>query len=114
MDIIEIAKVCHGVNRGLCIALGDFSQRSWADAPEWQRESAISGVEAVKGGLDQPAASHSNWVVEKRGAGWVYGEVKDEEAKTHPCMVSFTALPIEQQLKDHLFVTTAKVLLDGQ
>ena len=113
MEIEEIARTCHEVNRGLCLALGDFSQKLWEDAPEWQRESAINGVKSVQDGNDLPGESHRSWADEKVAAGWVYGEVKDEDAKTHPCLVPFEDLPPEQQLKDHLFVTTAKVLLDA-
>jgi hypothetical protein len=40
---------------------------------------------------------------EKLDAGWVYGEVKDAEKKTHPCLVPFSELPPFQQQKDSLF-----------
>jgi hypothetical protein len=40
---------------------------------------------------------------EKVDNGWVFGEVKDAEAKTHPCIVPFEQLPVEQQAKDYLF-----------
>lgn len=114
MDIETIARICHEVNRGLCEALGDDSQNHWEEAAEWQQMSAISGVHQVKAGLSAPYMSHKAWMAEKLDAGWVYGEVKDEDAKTHPCLVPFEDLPVEQQLKDHLFVTTAKVLLNGE
>ena len=41
----HIARVCHEVNRAYCEALGDTSQPAWEDAPEWQRKSAMKGVE---------------------------------------------------------------------
>lgn len=44
MSPFEIARVCHEVNRAYCAALGDLSQPPWADAPEWQRKSALNGV----------------------------------------------------------------------
>lgn len=111
MKIERIAEICHEVNRGLCEALGDDSQTKWALAPEWQRMSAINGVEAVANDGPDPQMSHSGWMAEKQADGWVYGAFKSEAAKTHPCMVPFEDLPPEQQLKDHLFTTTAKVLL---
>jgi hypothetical protein len=42
--------------------------------------------------------------------GWVYGETKDPVAKTHPCLVAYNDLPIEQQVKDHLFRAVVKAL----
>lgn len=110
MEVERIAEICHEVNRGLCEALGDTSQVRWSEAPGWQRDSAISGVRSVQGGNDLPSNSHENWTREKLTDGWVLGDVKDPEAKTHPCLVPFEELPIEQQLKDHLFVTIARLL----
>jgi hypothetical protein len=100
----RIAKVCHEANRGLCAAFGDHSQTSWEDAPEWQRESAVSGVTHILSDPDAPpSASHDNWLAEKQRDGWVYGPVKNSETKEHPCMVPYEDLPQFQQAKDHVF-----------
>lgn len=103
-DIERIARMCHAANRNWCRECGDFSQPRWHEAPEWQRKSAIDGV---KFHLDNPdanaSATHDNWVAEKLREGWAYGEMKDADAKTHPCMVPFDQLPPEQQAKDRLF-----------
>ena len=40
---------------------------------------------------------------DKVDAGWVYGEEKDEEKKTHPCLMRFEQLSEFQQKKDKLF-----------
>ena len=100
----QIAKVAHEANRAYCQSLGDYTQPEWQDAPEWQKDSAIQGVQFHIDNPDAlPSASHINWLKQKQKDGWVYGEVKDPEKKTHPCMVAFEALPIEQQSKDYLF-----------
>ena len=102
--IEEIAKVTHEVNRAYCAAIGDHSQVAWEDAPDWQKESAIKGVEAVLNGeANSPEEQHQCWAAQKIADGWVWGEVKDAEAKTHPCLVPYDQLPPEQQVKDHLF-----------
>lgn len=108
-----IARTCHEVNRVWCEFNGDSSQKPWELAPDWQKESAIKGVQFV---LENPdagdAASHESWSREKRAAGWAYGLVKDEEAKTHPCLVPFADLPPEQQFKDRLFRTVVLALAE--
>jgi hypothetical protein len=48
-------------------------------------------------------AQHNAWLEEKVNDGWVYGEIKDAEAKTHPCIVPFEQLPEFQKKKDALF-----------
>lgn len=100
----RIARVAHEINAAYCRALGDDSQPSWDDAPEWQKESAINGVQAHLANPDMtPEQSHENWLREKYDTGWKYGEVKDPEAKTHPCIQSYDKLPAEQRAKDHIF-----------
>lgn len=91
--------------------LGDFSQADWESAPDWQRLSAIAGAEFHHLYPDaSDAATHNSWLSQKEADGWVYGPVKDPEAKTHPCMVQFDDLPIQQQLKDALFKTICNTL----
>ncbi|MFG1709216.1 RyR domain-containing protein [Nonomuraea sp. M3C6] len=98
-----IARVCHEANRVLQIAAGDPAPSPhWADAPAWQRESAIKGVEAALSGAT-PQELHESWCEVKRAGGWTYGPVKDEAAKTHPCLVPYGDLPDAERVKDHLF-----------
>ena len=104
MTVEQIAQVAHEINRAYCIAFNDQSQLPWEEAPEWQKTSAINGVNFHLANPDAgPEASHNSWLKEKQEAGWVHGPVKDVEAKTHPCFVPFEALPLEQQAKDYLF-----------
>jgi len=104
MTVEQIAQVAHEINRAYCIAFNDQSQLPWEEAPEWQKTSAINGVNFHLANPDAgPEASHNSWLKEKQEAGWVHGPVKDAEAKTHPCFVPFEALPLEQQAKDYLF-----------
>jgi len=109
----NIAQVCHETNRAYCQVLGDFSQPSWADAALWQKDSAIHGVEAVLANPSQtPRQSHEGWLAEKQATGWVYGSQKDPWAKTHPCVVPYDVLPLEQRVKDRLFVAVVRALVD--
>jgi len=112
MDMIsfdQIAKTCHNVNKAYCESMGDDSQPTWGDAPDWQKESAVNGVKFHMENPDAgPAASHENWYAEKEADGWKYGEVKDPEKKEHPCFVAYDELPKEQQLKDSLFIAVVK------
>jgi len=88
MNVESIAKVCHEANRAYCQSIGDMSQPAWEDAPEWQRASAIKGVEFARDNPSAPpSASHDSWLEEKRATGWKFGPVKDPEKKEHPCFV---------------------------
>lgn len=104
MTVPQIAQVCHEINRSFCIAMDDFSQLPWDEAPEWQKESAINGVEFhLANPSASAAASHDSWLTEKLENGWKLGHVKDANEKTHPCILPFSQLPKEQQAKDYLF-----------
>jgi len=107
----EIAAVCHEANKSWCMLNGDFSQKSWHEAEQWQRESAINGVMFR---LNNPEAKHDSqhnaWMADKVKDGWVFGSEKDAEKKTHPCIVPFEQLPLFQQKKDALFCAIVDAL----
>ena len=112
--MIKISQVCHEANRAYCQTIGDNSQLPWSEAPQWQRDSALKGVELHLSGDHGPQASHDSWRKEKIETGWVYGEVKDPEKKTHPCMVDFDQLPKEQQIKDFIFLAVVRAFKDAK
>ena len=104
LNEIDIARVCHEVNRAYCKALGDESQLPWDNAPEWQKSSAINCVRFILANDSAPpSASHDSWLKEKVSQGWKYGPVKDPEKKEHPCCVPYDELPVEQKAKDYIF-----------
>lgn len=104
MNIPQIARVAHEINRAYCFAIGDNSQNAWESAPEWQRKSATDGVQFhINNPNSPPSASHDNWLKAKADDGWSYGPVKDSEKKEHPCFVPYDQLPVEQRAKDFLF-----------
>jgi len=109
--IILIAMMCHAANKAWCDANDQPGQKSWEEADEWQRESAIKGVEFR---LANPLASkdgqHNAWMEDKIANGWVYGEVKDAEAKTHPCIVPYDQLPEVDRKKDDIFCAIVDAL----
>ena len=104
MTPVQIAQVAHEVNRAYCASIGDDSQPAWADAPDWQRQSALAGVEMHLANPDAtPEQSHESWLAVKLADGWAYGPVKNAELKQHPCFMPYAGLPPEQKSKDYLF-----------
>jgi hypothetical protein len=111
MDIVLLAAAAaHMANRAYCIAIGDDSQPVWEEAPEWQKKSAIIGVEGVING-NTPEQSHESWLAVKQADGWKYGAVKDPDKKEHPCFVPYAALPPAQRVKDDIYVATVRSIL---
>lgn len=105
LTIENIARVCHEANRAYCLTIGDDSQPSWDEAPDWQRTSAVNGVLFIRENpAAEPSASHESWLREKEATGWKYGPVKDAVKKEHPCYVPYDELPETQRRKDALFV----------
>lgn len=102
--ILYIAIACHEANKAFCALHDDHTQKHWEEAAEWQQESAIKGVTFAIANPDAgDSAQHDAWMADKIANGWVYGEVKDADKKTHPCIVPFDQLPEFQQKKDKLF-----------
>ena len=106
----EIARVCHEANRALQIIQADPAPSpEWDDAPEWQRASAVEGVEKALAG-ETPEQLHQSWCDFKAADGWTYGETKDADQKSHPCLVPYSELPADQRIKDDLFQAIVRSL----
>lgn len=109
-DVEAIARVCHEANRAWQQATGDpVVSPPWDEAPESQRESARGGVQEALRGAD-PEQLHLAWCAQRWADGWVFGPVKDERRRTHPCLVPYAELPAEQRAKDGLFLAIVGVL----
>ncbi len=102
--ITAIAVVCHQATKAWCELNGDTSIKNWNEAHDWQRDGCIAGVkfrlENPDSGID---ASHNAWMAGKEADGWSYGEIKDADKKTHPCMVPYGQLPEYQRKNDAVF-----------
>lgn len=105
-----IAQVCHEVNRALQVIEGDPAvSPHWYKAPESQRKSAVEGVREAQAGAT-PEQLHEKWYTYKESFGWVHGPKKDEDNKTHPCLVPYADLPENQKQKDAVFSAIVKAL----
>lgn len=112
LTVEQIAAVCHEMSRHYCLLLGDDSIRPWKEADEWQRQSSITGVESILSDPEKTAEQlHHEWKSYKINDGWKYGETKDPVLKTHPCIVAYEDLPIEQRIKDELFISVVLSLM---
>lgn len=111
-NIERAAATAHEANRLYCISIGDNSHPHWEEAPDWQKKSAIIGAEMVfaNPGIT-PEESHESWSRVKIAEGWVHGETKDPQEKTHPCLVPYADLPEEQRHKDYLFGSVVRAVL---
>lgn len=117
-DIERIARACHEINSAYCRAIGDSSHKPWDELPESLKASTIIGVvHKLMNPEVTPEESHLMWLKTKVDEGYVYGIVKDHDLKTHPCVLPYSALPLSDRVKDHLFIavvkTFAKEVIDG-
>lgn len=118
--IEQTAKVCHEANRAYCETLGDNSQPSWDNAPDWQKDSAREGVKfhfahfEKLGTVGSPGASHLKWLEQKQAEGWKYGPSKDSAKKEHPCFVPYGELPLDQRRKDYIFAAICKAFAESE
>lgn len=108
MERTQLARAAHEMNRAYCAAMGDLpeaaSQIEWDDAPQAHRDSLLAVVDMHLANPDAtPEQAHDSWLAAKTADGWVHGDVKDVDAKVHPCMLPYWKLPNDQRVKDYLF-----------
>jgi hypothetical protein len=111
-SIATAAIASHEANRIYCRSIGDDSQPTWENAPDWQRKSAFAGVKAIAENPNTtPEQSHEGWLAQKAADGWKYGPVKDPDKKEHPCFVPYDQLPPGQRIKDAMFGAVVRAVL---
>lgn len=94
-----IASVAHSVQCGIDYAFGLPELHQWGLMGEVYKNQMKASVRAVLVHDKSPKSLHDSWVKRLTQEGWVRGEVKDAEKKTHPLLVPFDELPIEWKLR---------------
>ena len=114
----------------------DPETRRWEALPEETREANRAQVDdivskaaligcAITGSSDADAAfafadaeiellarqEHDRWMAERSGAGWVFGDPRDDEAKRHPDLIPFEDHSEEDKEKDREAVRRIPELL---
>lgn len=113
MKIALLASLAHGMNVAYCASIGDHSHMPWEETPEELKKSLEYGVKLHLENPDTtPEQSHESWLKQKEVDGWIYGEEKNLEKKTHPCILPYDQLPAEQKTKDSLFKAVVTLLKD--
>lgn len=55
---------------------------------------------------------HETWAKTRISQGWTYGEQRDDEKKTHPCLVPYEELPEEEKEYDrNTAISTLKFIM---
>lgn len=109
--VYGIAKVCHQANQAFRSVLGQDPGPDWTQCSDEQQHTTMVGVEAMLSDERiSPADLHQSWLDDMTQKGWVFGKVKDSQAKTHPCMVTYDELPPYERYKDKLFANIVKAL----
>ena len=115
MNYKDVARLVHTVVREYNVlhkVPGD--NYSWYDMdPEYRKSIATAVRREMANPAKTPAASHEKWLKEREDGGWVYGPVKDQAKKEHPCMVPYDDLPEVQKFKDTIFAGMVSLLKDG-
>lgn len=47
-------------------------------------------------------STHDHWAEQRFSEGWTYGQVQDQQAKTHPDLVAYAELPESEKEYDRL------------
>ena len=55
---------------------------------------------------------HEVWAQGRIEQGWTYGEERNDEKKTHPCLIPYEQLPeIEKEYDRHTAISTLKLVI---
>lgn len=80
--------------------------------PQPMDTSYVQLPEELCGVIEQIAKNvHEVWAKNRLEQGWVYGEVRNDELKQHPCLIPYEELPeVEKAYDRDTAVGTLKVI----
>jgi hypothetical protein len=81
----------------------------WREEPFQRQFLKVIKTQCGPGRQTNAADLHADWVQAYLDMGWVYGEVHNPEAKTHPDMVPYDDLGQLEQDKDAVFVALCEI-----
>ena len=106
--IIVIARAVHEAIRAYQAALGEEEAPPFSEAG-WMRDGTVEAVEfALRN--PTPGAQHEAWVASRLREGWVHGPKKSAADKTHPSLVPFDHLSLDEQRKDTILIAVVQSL----
>ena len=111
IEIDMAARAAHEVNRSWNNMISSYVDPSWEELSEQAKQTSRNAVIGIVTNDFNAEGTHTAWVAEKKSQGWTFGEVKDSEKKTHPCLVAWGDLPIEFRVKDELWVDTVRAFV---
>ncbi|WP_026317743.1 RyR domain-containing protein [Algicola sagamiensis] len=104
MNIEEIARMAHEMDRAYRKSMLDFSLPLWECTSESYKTSAIDQVEFhLQNPSIGPETKHNQWLKRRALEGWCWGPVKDEHKKQDPRIISFAKLPPHDRAREHLY-----------
>ncbi|XP_071036526.1 ryanodine receptor [Parasteatoda tepidariorum] len=104
----QFGELLKGVIYGPMLELDDV-----AFVPEPVDTTGVTLPGYVENVREKLAANiHEVWAMNKIGAGWSYGDVRDDARKKHPCLTSFDRLPMAEKRYDTtLALQTLKTIM---
>ncbi len=112
-DILKISVVMHETVRAFQKANGQTPAPPWRQAPKWMRTATRDAILFRIENPDAPSsAQHDQWMRDKTRDGWIYGIIKDADAKTHPLMVPYDELPDVERRKDALVIAVINAMIE--
>jgi len=113
LDVNEITKIIYEATRFEAKWSGrSIVPEPWEERDEAFRNQMTKVVEEYfkMDKLPTPEEAHDSWVKAYEKMGWKYGEKRDPVFKTHPDMVPFNELSLDEREKDAIFLAFIYVL----
>ena len=99
ITVDAVARIVHNAQRDLGYWLEDpYPPEPYDALPEEQRRPVQSLVRLIIGGYP-PEYVQEMWIESMKEKGWDWGEEKDPNRKTHPCITGFEELPLWERKK---------------
>lgn len=95
-------RAAYEASRAWCHSIGDDSHKPFDDLSTAEKAPIRESVIGILQG-NIPEQIHEDWRRRKIADGWSYGSEKDEERRSHPALLPYAELPLEQRVKNDIW-----------
>lgn len=91
----------------------DYKQKETAYVPQPTDTSDVALPTELEELIEQMAKNvHEVWAATRIKQGWTYGEQRNDELKTHPCLIPYEELPEKEKEYDrNTSISTLKLIV---
>lgn len=102
-------RAAYEASRSWCLSIGDDTHEPYDNLSTAEKAPIRESVIGILQG-NIPEQAHEDWRRRKIADGWSWGSEKDDVRKTHPALLPYEELDLEQRVKNDIWCGVTQLM----